>query len=96
MLTPRSEILKYDKFAGAAFKNALRLHFDSIVLFRNRSYPSAFALSILSMEEFAKSYLLENLYYHGIADQTFMTTELRKIVSNSLLSHTHKQRSFVN
>ena len=30
---------KVDKMAGLSFDNGLRLHFDSILLFENKSYP---------------------------------------------------------
>jgi AbiV family abortive infection protein len=45
---------KLGKIAYLSFKNALRLHFDSIMLFKNKSYPSAFFLSVLAQEELGK------------------------------------------
>lgn len=46
---------KFEKFSTEAIKNALRLHFDSILLYDNKSYASAFHLSVLALEEIAKS-----------------------------------------
>ena len=42
------------EMAILAFKNGLRLHFDSLILLKNDSYPSATMLSVLAMEEFGK------------------------------------------
>lgn len=36
-------------------KNAIRIHMDSILLFDNESYPSSYHLSVLALEEIAKS-----------------------------------------
>ncbi|SIT13705.1 abortive infection protein, AbiV family [Chryseobacterium ureilyticum] len=48
-------IKKFEKLSVESIKNALRLHKDSILLFENKSYPSAYQLSVLSLEEIAKS-----------------------------------------
>ena len=37
--------------AGLSFENGLRLHFDSILLFENKAYPSAYFLCVLAIEE---------------------------------------------
>ena len=94
MLSTRSEHAKLDRLAGHAFRNALRLHFDSILLFRNHSYASAFGLSVLALEEFAKSHLLEDQYFHATIDGTEMDSKLRKEFSQMLVSHHVKQRVF--
>ena len=39
-------IYKFKKLAIESFKNGLRLHFDSILLYRNQSFPSSFQLSV--------------------------------------------------
>ena len=46
---------KFERFSTEAIKNALRIHLDSILLFNNKSYPSAYHLSVLALEEIAKS-----------------------------------------
>ena len=53
-------IYKFKKIATESFKNGLRLHFDSILLYNNKSFPSAFQLSVLALEEFSKSYWVEH------------------------------------
>jgi AbiV family abortive infection protein len=50
------------------FKNALRLHRDSILLFKARRFPSAFFLSVLSQEELGKATLLSDFVYHSEVD----------------------------
>jgi AbiV family abortive infection protein len=42
---------KLQHIAGLALQNGIRLHFDSIVLLKNKSYPSALFLSVIAMEE---------------------------------------------
>lgn len=63
-----STVRKFDRMAGLAFENAIRLHIDAMILFRERSYPTAFALSILAMEELAKADLIEWVVFHASAD----------------------------
>ena len=46
---------KFEKFSTEAMKNAVRIHMDSILLFDNESYPSSYHLSVLALEEIAKS-----------------------------------------
>lgn len=46
---------KFERFSTEAIKNAIRIHLDSILLFENESYPSSYHLSVLALEEIAKS-----------------------------------------
>jgi len=55
---------KYKRIAEESLRNALRLHGDSIQLFTARSYPSAFLLSVLALEEFAKAKWVDHYYYY--------------------------------
>ena len=57
-----------EHMASLAFKNGLRIHNDSIVLFNNKSYSTAYFLSVLAIEEFGKVQLLDDLYYHNNID----------------------------
>ncbi len=52
-----SGITKYklNKLATESLRNVLRLHFDSVLLYENESYPSAFQLSVLAIEELSKA-----------------------------------------
>jgi len=76
---------KIDKMAGLAFKNGIRLHFDSIELFKNNSFPSAYFLSILAIEEIGKSFMLMNFLRHSYFDEEYFKYSY---------SHTVKQFNF--
>jgi AbiV family abortive infection protein len=67
LATPQNiSIKKLQKIATLSLKNSLRLHFDSILLYKNKSYPSSFQLSVLALEEFGKS--------KAVADYVWNTT----------------------
>ncbi|KND49536.1 MAG: hypothetical protein AB203_00445 [Parcubacteria bacterium C7867-008] len=51
---------RLDRIAFLSFQNALRLHHDAIILFKEKSYPSAFFLSILAQEEIGKMHLVND------------------------------------
>lgn len=55
---PHAETLtpyKLKRITTETLRNALRLHADALLLYSYNSYPSAFQLSILSLEELAKA-----------------------------------------
>ena len=54
-MSKRRRRKKFEKFSTEAMKNAIRIHMDSILLFDNESYPSSHHLSVLALEEIAKS-----------------------------------------
>ncbi len=62
---------KIDKMALITFKNALRLHFDSITLFHNKSYAHAYYLSVIVLEELGKMFLLIDFIWHSRFDGRF-------------------------
>ncbi len=87
---------KLRKAEVEAFKNGIRLHFDAIKLFENKSYPSAYALSVLSLEEFGKQRLIDEILFRYIEhkgefenDKQF--TDFCKDFENGMLSHSLKQ-----
>jgi AbiV family abortive infection protein len=82
---------KISKVAGLAFKNALRLHFDSILLFEHESYPSAYFLSILALEELGKYTLLDDFVWHSRVDGR-RVGELKDM--DRILRHQLKQKIF--
>ncbi|MBN8852761.1 MAG: hypothetical protein BGO55_03310 [Sphingobacteriales bacterium 50-39] len=55
---------KLEKIAVLSLENAVRLHLDSIVLFKNGSFPSAFQLSVLALEEFGKAKALDDFIWN--------------------------------
>jgi AbiV family abortive infection protein len=62
---------KFKKIATESLRNAIRLHKDSIALYKIGSYPSAFQLSVLSLEEFAKAKWVDHYYYSTITNNGF-------------------------
>jgi len=84
---------KVDKMAGLSFENGLRLHFDSILLFENKSYPSAHFLSVLAIEEIGKAFLIEDFLWHSLCDGR-MEEEWEEKFLERIYFHTAKQSSF--
>lgn len=74
----------------ASFKNGLRLHLDAIHLYKNKSYPSAFFISILSQEEIGKAYWLGEFIYQSIASGR-MEAEWEEKYINQIYNHKFKQ-----
>lgn len=77
-----------------ALRNALRLHFDSITLYKNRRYPSAFFLSIIALEETGKYFTLERLVFHSRIEGRY-ELELEKSAIKAIYFHKIKQADFV-
>lgn len=50
---------KLMRIGELSFKNAIRLHKDSITLYKKKSFAGAYFLSILAMEEFGKIHMIE-------------------------------------
>jgi AbiV family abortive infection protein len=84
---------KLDKMAGLSFENGLRLHFDSILLFENKSYPSAYFLSVLAIEEIGKAFLIEDFLWLSLCDGR-MEKEWEEKLLERIYFHTAKQSSF--
>ena len=59
---------KLVRIAIESLRNSLRLHFDSILLFNNGSFPSAYQLSVLSLEEFAKAKWVEHYVWTSLVN----------------------------
>ena len=49
--------------AYLALANAIRLHFDSILLFKKNSFPTSLHLAILALEELGKAQELNHYYW---------------------------------
>jgi AbiV family abortive infection protein len=87
---------KYEKLSTEAIVNALRLHFDSILLFKNKSYPSAFHLSVLALEEIAKSNWIDHYVDSCETNHGFPEKEEQIKYLKLLYVHTSKQFAFIN
>jgi AbiV family abortive infection protein len=85
---------KFKRLSTESFINGLRLHFDSILLFKNKSFPSAFQLSVLSMEEFSKSDWVEHYYWSSITNNGFPDEDFEQNWLKLLYLHPRKQIAF--
>lgn len=98
---------KIDKMSLITFQNSLRLHLDSILLFNNKSYPSAFYISIISLEELGKIFILADFLYNSRVNgrlNEYKDPELLKIFGDNfeegyfkqtVYNHQRKQYKFV-
>lgn len=84
---------KIEKMACLALKNGLRLHFDSILPFKNKSFPSAYFLSVLALEEIGKFFLIEDFWWHSKIDGR-MEKEWEEKFIELIYFHRPKQNSF--
>ncbi len=86
---------KFKRLAIESLKNAIRLHLDSISLFEIGSYPSAFQLSVLALEEFSKAKWLEHYIYSSETNVGYPDKEFEQDWLKLLYSHPEKQRAFI-
>jgi AbiV family abortive infection protein len=86
---------KIDRMAGLTFKNVLRLHFDSILLYKNNSFPSSFFLSVLAMEELGKYYMIDHFLFHSRVDGR-MGEEWDRKWLDDIFNHKRKQMTFAS
>lgn len=86
---------KYKRIAEESLRNALRLHFDSILLFVNGSFPSAFQLSVLALEELAKAQWIDHYFYSSMTNEGLPDNEFEQEWLMLLYSHPEKQFAFV-
>jgi len=63
MVDLKLSIRKLEGLQLACLKNALRLHFDSILLAKKRSYGSSFAISVIASEELGKACGIAEIIY---------------------------------
>ena len=87
---------KLHKLSSEAIINAIRLHFDSILLFNNKSYPSAFHIGVLTLEEIAKSNWIDHYVDSSITNTGFPDEDFEQKWLQLLYVHTAKQFAFIN
>lgn len=94
MKNKRINLNKIEKLAGLTFRNSIRLHNDSILLFKEKSYASAYFLSILALEEYGKMCILTNILFHSRAKETTEKEEIEEHLK-LIYSHRNKQSEFI-
>lgn len=85
---------KIKKIATESFSNGLRLHKDSITLFKQNSIPSSYMLSILAQEEIGKSYLMSEIIFQDTDNTGLVDNEYTKLITKCMTSHQVKQGWF--
>lgn len=86
---------KLVRIATESLKNSLRLHFDAVLLFENESYPSAFQLSVLSLEEFAKAKWVEHYAWSSETNEGYPQQKFEQLWLKLLYQHPEKQMAFI-
>lgn len=86
---------KFKKLAIESFVNGLRLHFDSILLYKNKAYPTALQIAIIAIEEIAKAKWIEHYYYSSITNNGFPEEDFEQKWLNLLFIHREKQYAFI-
>ncbi|BEM76136.1 hypothetical protein SME38J_02390 [Serratia marcescens] len=86
---------KLHKIATESLRNTLRLHFDSVLLYENGSYPSAFQLSVLALEEFSKANWVDHYIWSCETNQGYPDAESEQEWLKLLYLHPKKQWNFV-
>ena len=86
---------KLIRIAVESLRNSLRLHFDSILLFKNISFPSAYQLSVLSLEEFAKAKWVEDYVWSSLVNDGYPDEKFEQEWLQLLYRHPEKQWAFL-
>ena len=87
---------KLNDLQYACFQNALRLHFDSVLLVKGGSFASAFAISVIASEELGKAFGIAETIFQAGLDKGRLHAEHTKFVKALLSDHKLKQEWFVN
>ncbi|MEX2163488.1 MAG: AbiV family abortive infection protein [Sulfuricaulis sp.] len=88
-----ANLRKLDRMGVLSFQNALRLHEDAILLFKNQSHASAYGLSVLSLEELGKYLVLEDLVWRSRTEGRYPPDQEEAIVRLTY-DHRYKQNKF--
>ena len=88
-----SVLRKIQRIAIASFENAVRLHEDAILLFKNDRIPSALLTSALSIEEIGKYFMHEDVWWHNSTGPNWPIQDIQYFL-RGVYSHTSKQGWF--
>lgn len=91
----KSVLGKIRRIAAASFENAVRLHEDAILLFKNDRIPSALQMSVLSIEEIGKYYMHEDVWWHNRIEYVWSVQDMQLFL-RGVYSHTSKQKWFAS
>ena len=86
---------KYRQLALESLRNALRLLRDAVALYESGSFPTAFQLAVLAMEEYAKAKWVDHVYDASITNDGFGSEEFEQSWLKLLYLHPAKQEAFL-
>lgn len=86
---------KYKRLAVEALRNSLRLFKDAQTLFATASWPTAFQLTVLAIEEFAKARWVDHVYYSAITNTGLPDEQLEQEILRELYYHQPKQEWYL-
>lgn len=86
---------KLQQVAGLALKNGIRLHFESINLYNQKSYNSALFISIIAMEEIGKAFWIDQIVFSSIIDGRLNEEDENEFMRQTFGDHRTKQLSFI-
>jgi len=85
------------EMAVLSFQNAVKLHNDSWILYRNKSYSTAYYISVVALEEFGKMQLLnDHAFYGQLLTNTNTYDPKFENEFNNINSHIFKQQNAIN
>ncbi len=82
---------KLGRMAYLALANAIRLHFDSILLYKKKSFASSLHLAILSLEELGKAQEMDHYYWTSKVNSGLLPPEEEEKYLKFYYSHHWKQ-----
>jgi AbiV family abortive infection protein len=83
---------KVERWTILCYQNCVRLHEDSVILYKQKRYPTAHALSVIALEEMGKYHMLA----HGLFSGFFNDEKSAKLILDDIYDHKAKQRIFMN
>ena len=84
---------KLNHLAAIALNNGIHIHFDSIQLYKNKSYSTSYFLAILALEEIGKAFSIDHFWWHSRIDGR-SSPEFEHEWINNLFTHKFKQKSY--
>jgi AbiV family abortive infection protein len=86
---------KLEKLTLMAYQNAVRLHFDAMVLYGAESYAAAFQLSVLALEEMGKTKAVDHYTWSERVNGTKRDLVFERKFIEKLYQHPWKQYAMI-
>lgn len=86
---------RYERLGVEALRNSLRLFKDAQTLYDVGSWPTAYQLTVLAIEEYAKALWVNHVYWSSITNNGFPDEALEQEILKRLYSHQPKQEWYL-